>query len=50
MSRAFFEIWKVKMEEKMVTSKHPKMIESVPLYAPGQISRNEKYIQTSIAN
>ena len=26
------------------------MIEIVPLYALGQISRNEKYIQTSIAN
>jgi hypothetical protein len=29
---------------------HLKMIEIVPLYALGQISRNEKYIQTSIAN
>jgi hypothetical protein len=33
MSRAFVEKWEVKMEQKMATSKHPKMIESVPISA-----------------
>jgi hypothetical protein len=34
MSRAFVEKWEVKMEQKMATSKHPKMIESVPISTP----------------
>jgi hypothetical protein len=49
MSRAFVEKWEVKMEQKMATSKHPKMKESVPISALRQNFQNEKYIRTLIA-